>query len=179
MTHPRSRTNAFTLVEVIATIGILIVLSALVITVVAKLPGSADRAKSTANLRNLYLALDTYTQEQLKWPQQPDFGITQQLQYEDWWIRTMAPYGMTELTWQCPGILRLGKIQENRNSPRVHYSPTMFDADPRTPYRWSTQPWAIQIANVFGRGALIVFPDGSVRDMDDVLAEAQKDKPSQ
>jgi type II secretory pathway pseudopilin PulG len=179
MTHSRPRSTAFTLVEILAAMGIMIVLAALIITVVSKLPGSADRAKCSANLRNLYLALDTYTQEQMKWPQQPDFGITQQIQYEDWWMRTLAPYGMTPNTWQCPAILRLGKIQENRTSPRVHYSPTMFDADPRTPYRWSTQPWAIEIANVHGRGALMIFPDGSVRDLDDVIAESQKDNPSQ
>lgn len=153
--------------------GIMVILGAFLLTVLWKLPGAGDRAKCSANLRNLYLALDTYTQEQKHWPQQPDFPISKQKQYEDWWLRTLAPYGMTPQTWQCPGILRLGGIRADGTSPRIHYTPTMFDAQPRRPYQWSKMPWAVEIANVHGRGALVILPDGSVRDMDDIVAEAQ------
>lgn len=168
------RSKGLTFIELLAGLVILGVLAALVMAVMARLPGSADRAKCSGNLRNLYLALDTYLQEQTKWPQQPDYDLSQQIQYEDWWLKTLAPYGMTQETWQCPAILRLGKLQENRQSPRIHYSPTMFDADPGTPRRWTTQPWVVENANVHGRGALLVFPDGSIRDLDDVLADANK-----
>lgn len=170
---PRRFRDAFTLIELLAMLGILAVLAALVVTVVGRLPGSADRAKCTSNLRNLHLALDNYMSEHSVWPQQPHFDITQQAAYEAWWINRLAEYGMTEDTWQCPAILRLGKIQENGTTPRVHYSPTMFDEGPRAAYRWPGQPWAIEIANAHGRGALILFPDGSVRDLDSVLADAQ------
>jgi len=174
MLFSHSRSKGLTLVELLAGMAIMVILATLVTTVVSRLPGAADRSKCSANLRNLHIALDTYLQEQTKWPQQPDFDITQQTEYENWWMKTMAPYGMTPGTWQCPAVLRLGKLQAHRQSPLIHYTPTMFDANPSTPRKWNTQPWAVEIANVHGRGALLLFPDGSIRDLDDVLAEAQK-----
>lgn len=170
------RTSGLTFVELIAVMAIITVLGALIVAAVSRLPGAGDRARCSTNLRNLHLALDSYTKENEHWPQQPDFSASQQEQYADWWITTLKPYGMTTGTWQCPALVRLGKIQAQGQTPRVHYSPTMFDAGPQTPYKWPGQPWVIEIANVHGRGALLIFPDGSVRDLEDVLAEAEANK---
>jgi len=164
--NPALRRAGFTLVEMIAVIGILIILTTLMLGVISRLPGAGDRAKCTANLRALGEAFETYTQDEGHWPQQPEFTDAQQEQYEDWWINTMKPYGITEATWQCPAILRLGKIQRNGRSPRVQYSPTMFDAKQSTPHKWPMMPWLVEIANVHGHGALCILPDGSVHDWD-------------
>jgi len=80
----------------------------------------------------------------------------------------MKPYGATEKSWKCPTIMRkLGKYSPD-DRPKLHYTPTMFDDKPSTPYKWSTQPWLAEIGNMHGRGALLCFPDGSVKAQDDV-----------
>jgi len=76
-------------------------------------------------------------------------------------------------TWQCPGILRLGKIQKNGKTPRVHYSPTMFDGKPETPRKWPRMPWIVEIGSVHGHGPLCILPDGSVHDWDTYIATLQ------
>jgi len=150
----------------VAVIGILIILIMLLVSVVSRLPGVADRAKCTANLRALGLGLTNYLQDQGHWPDQPAFSHQQQDKYEDWWINELKRYDITDKVWQCPAILRLGKIQQNGNSPRMHYLPTNFDQKPGTPNKWPTMPWLVEIANVHGHGALLVLPDGSVHDWD-------------
>ncbi len=173
--NPARPRAGFTLIELIAVIGILAVLIVLFAGVVGRLPGVGDRAKSTSNLRALHLALDQYMDDHnQQWPQQPMFSAAQQKQYEDWWLDALKPYDIKPVTWQCPAILRLGKIQQNGISPRIHYSPTMFDGRPNTAFRWPNMPWLVQIANVFGHGPLLILPDGSVHDWDTYLAQHQK-----
>jgi len=164
--------RGLTLVEIIAVLGIVVILAMLLIGVVAKLPGAGDQARCMANLKSLYVSLSNYTEENGHWPQQPAFPAARQVQYEDWWLKTLKPYDATESTWLCPAVTRLGKLREgNFPHPRVCYSPTMFDDQPRTPWKWPGMPWLVEIANVHGHGALMIFPDGSIRNLDDVLAE--------
>ncbi|MDD5198686.1 MAG: hypothetical protein PHC88_02700 [Terrimicrobiaceae bacterium] len=146
----------------------------LLIGVVSRLPGVGDRVRCTANLRGLAVGLSAYLEDQGHWPQQPPFDASQQKEYEDWWIKELKPYDIPEAMWQCPAILRLGKIQQNGRSPRVHYSPTMFDAKPSTPRKWWNMPWLVEIANVHGHGALMILPDGSVHDWDDFVSKYQQ-----
>jgi hypothetical protein len=150
----------------VAVIGILIILITLLVSVVSRLPGVGDRVKCTSNLRGLALGLSNYLEDQGHWPDQPAFSHEEQTKYEDWWINELKPYDIPAKMWQCPAILRLGKIQQNGQSPRVHYSPTNFDQKPGTPRKWPTMPWLVEIANVHGHGSLLVLPDGSVQDWD-------------
>ncbi len=55
--------------------------------------------------------------------------------------------------------------------PKVHYTPTMFNATPGIATRWATQPWLIERSSVHAQGALICFPDGAIKSFDKVLAE--------
>ena len=64
--------------------------------------------------------------------------------------------------WRCACLRPDGR-------PLLHYTPAMFDESPYTPYRWPNQPWLSEIGNMHGRGALMCFPDGSIRAMDDVV----------
>ncbi len=89
----------------------------------------------------------------------------------EWWIKTLTPYGIPEKSWQCPAIIRLGKIQRSGTTPKIHYSPMLFDQKPRTPYLWPNTPWLVEIANVHGHGPLCVLPDGSVKEWDKHLLE--------
>lgn len=171
---PARKRAGFTLLEIIAVAAIVIILATLLVGVVSRLPGAADRVRCTENLKQLYLGLNSYTEDNSHWPQQPAYTRDQQKEYEDYWIDTLKPYGITPAVWQCPGLLRLGKIQQGGRSPRVNYSPTMFDAKPSTPKKWPNMPWVVEIGNIHGHGPLLILPDGSVHDWDDFLAQLAK-----
>ncbi len=158
----------------VAVLGIVFVLMMLLWGVFNRMPGVADRVKCTANLRGLGVGLSNYLEDRGHWPNQPPFGNTDQKQYEEWWIKELQPYEIPPAAWQCPAILRLGKIQQSGRSPRVHYSPTMFDSKPSTPRKWPNMPWLIEIASVHGHGPLLILPDGSVHDYDTFVALFKK-----
>lgn len=142
--------------------------------VISRLPGAGDRAKCTANLRVIGLGLTNHLEDTGSWPRQPKFTRQQQKEYEDWWIKTLKPYDVPEAAWQCPAILRLGKIQQQGRTPRLHYTITMFDDKPGTARKWPSMPWAVEIANAHGHGSLLVLQDGSVHDWDLYVAKYQK-----
>lgn len=172
--NPTRRRVGFTLLEILATIVIVLILAMLLTGVLSRLPGVADRARCTQNLKNLYIGLNAYLEDKGHWPQQPAMTVEQQTEYENFWIASLKPYGISEDVWKCPGVTRLGKIQSNGTSPRVHYSPTMFDARPTTPRKWPNMPWVVEIGNIHGHGPLIILPDGSVHDYEIFVAEQTK-----
>ena len=171
---PARQRAGFTLLELLAAITIVIILALLLTGVITRLPGAADRVRCTQNLKNLYVGLSSYLEKEGHWPNQPEFNNSQQKQYEDWWINELKPYGITEAVWKCPGITRLGKIRADHTSPRVHYSPTMFDQKPTTPRKWPNMPWVVEIGNAHGHGPLLILPDGSVHDYDIFLEKFAK-----
>jgi hypothetical protein len=160
--------------ELLATVTIVIVLILLLTGVFSKLPGAADRVRCTENLKSLHVGLGSYMADKGHWPNQPDLSYKQQKEYEDFWIDALKPYGIVDSVWQCPGILRLGQITANGKSPRVHYSPTMFDQKPGTPTKWPNMPWVVEIGNAHGHGPLLILPDGSVHDYDIFLEKFAK-----
>lgn len=152
-------------------IVIILIIAAIVMTATPLIRAKAEAVKCGNNMRQLHVALSAAVQDLGHWPQVPlelwesdNENLT-----EDWWIDTMKVYGPTESLWQCPTVKRkvLSKVDDGR--PRIHYSPTMFDDKPGTPYKWPKQPWVIEIGNMHGAGPLVSFPDGSVRPMNEVL----------
>ncbi len=161
--------SGITLLELLAAIAVIGILAALFITVSKGIPMSAEAPRCMSNMRSLQSSLAAYLTDVGHWPQEPvnETGNSEEA-YEDWWLKELAPYGGTPEVWMCPSIKRLVCSKSKEGRPKIHYTPTMFDAHPSTPYRWSTQPWLIEIGNMHGRGALICFPDGSIRTMEDV-----------
>jgi hypothetical protein len=160
----------FTILEIAAVVAILGILAALFFAVSDRLPMRAEAPKCMANMRSIQVGLAAYLQDKGHWPQEPvdQLGNNEDA-YEDWWIDELKPYGVAEATWMCPTIKRLVTNKSAQGRPKVHYTPTMFDKHPSTPYRWSTQPWLIEIGNMHGQGALICYPDGSIKPMDEVV----------
>jgi len=150
-------------------VAIVLILIGLLAGVVSRLPGAADRVRCTENLKQLYLGLNGYLEDNGHWPQEPPLTYSQQKEHADFWMTALRPYGITDATWQCPGVLRLGKLKQDVNAPKMHYSPTPFDNKPMTPKKWSTMPWVVEIGNIHGHGPLLILPDGSVHDWDDYL----------
>lgn len=156
--------RAFTLLEVLAAITILGILSALIFTATKSATQRAEKPVCMANLKNLHMALGTYLIDNGRWPQIPKGIELNSPEEEAWWRTTLAPYGMTEKSWACPTLRRTARgtnmalaLKEN------HYVPSLFDEFPATPYRWPNMAWAMEVGNNHGTGLLLIMMDGSVQ----------------
>jgi prepilin-type N-terminal cleavage/methylation domain-containing protein len=160
--------RAFTILEVVAAMLVIGILAALIVPNYDRLFAAAQQAKCISNMRSIRIALAGHLDDhQQVWPQGPPPGAP------DWgkfWIDTLAPYGIGANAWECP-TLRAQIKDKGKSAYSLHYAPTMFDATPNIANRWSTQPWLVEVANAHGHGALICFPDGSVKPLSKVLAE--------
>ena len=160
---------AFTLLEAVVCVAIIATLAAIIIPVGQGMMKRAESVTCMNNMRNLIPILNSYVQDKGQWPQEPAwiFDSSDEAAHEDFWIDELLPYGATKKSWQCPTIQRLVSSKDKDGRPRLHYTPTLFDSNSLTPYKWTTQPWFVEIGDVHGRGAYICFPDGSVKTMDD------------
>ena len=163
----RGRLLSFTLMELLAAFGIIAVLVVVLVPVIGRLRARAQRVHCMANLRSLHVGANLYVQEHNGWPQIPlpegDGGET----HAKAWIDTLKPHSVPEKTWICPTMQNLlGRpdlsLPEN---VRVDYTGMTFDSKPTTPYQWATQPWFVENGDVHGNGNLIIFTDGSIRDL--------------
>jgi len=164
------RGSAFSILEIIAVLAIFAILMALAVPNFGRIMAGAQEAVCASRMRSIKTALDSYLQDHDQiWPQGPR---ADQPGWATFWLDALAPYGISESGWQCPTILQMTRAQEiPAGLPVLHYVPTLFDRTQGIAYRWATQPWLIEVANAHGRGALICFPDGSVKPFDKVLAE--------
>lgn len=122
-----------------------------------------------ANMRSITVALHGYLQDHANiWPQgpSPEAGSA----WDQFWIGSLQPYGISQSTWRCPAISARTKAGGSEEAA-IHYAPTMFEAIPGQATRWNRHPWLIERASVHRHGPLICFPDGGVKSMDKVLAE--------
>ncbi|MFM8887999.1 MAG: type II secretion system protein [Chthoniobacterales bacterium] len=158
--------SAFTLLEIIAVMAVLSVLTYLAIPNFKGIMLRAQAVRCQGNMRSITVGLHNYLPDNENiWPQgpSPDAGPA----WEDFWLSVLQPYGITPATWRCPSIA----MGADEDAPKVHYMPTMFPPVKGIANRWSTHPWLIERGSGHGQGALICFPDGSVKSFDKVLAE--------
>ena len=126
----------------------------------------AQEVRCIANMRSITVGLNGYLQDHGNvWPQGPTPAAG--APWEIFWLSVLQPYGINDKTWQCPAVAARMK----QDASKVHYTPTMFPATPGIANRWATQPWLIERGAGHGQGALICFPDGSIKSFDKVLAE--------
>jgi len=71
--------------------------------------------------------------------------------------------GVPAKIWHCPTIDRSVRSTTKAQAPLIHYLPTLFDARPGTPNKWTSMPWFTEIGNVHGQGNLSVTAGGSVQ----------------
>ncbi len=129
----------------------------------------AEAAGCLTHMRSLHTSLSTYVQDKGMWPQQPEDTSIDKILNEDWWLNELAPYGAPPDVWLCPTIKRLSGNSKDPRLPRINYTPSDFDELPSSPFKYSTQPWLIEIAGMHGHGPNVCFPDGSIRTMDELL----------
>jgi prepilin-type N-terminal cleavage/methylation domain-containing protein len=153
----------FTLLEVVVVLLVIAIVSVLLMESYQSVRNRAERTRCVTNLKNLFVALDADTRDQGHWPQCP-FEIGDP-NFDSWWLKELSRYNLSRTSWECPTLRKLQKSGEAAKSEEkaIDYIPCQFDAEPRTPYKWATQPWAVEIGDFHGDGNLILFPDGSIK----------------
>lgn len=151
----------------LAAVAIVAILAAMLVANYDRIVGAAQQAICAGNMRSIHAALNLYLQDNKDvWPQAPD--LSEEKPWQSFWLQTLAPFGITEKTWQCPAIRALARRDGERGA-QIHYAPSSFDDTPGIARRWPTQPWLIERADVHGQGPLICFPDGSIESLRKVL----------
>jgi prepilin-type N-terminal cleavage/methylation domain-containing protein len=154
--------RAFTLVELLAVVGILAVLISLIVPSYQKLLGKVDRVVCMSHLRSLWLAFAPCASGDGAWPQLPKDIKIGSRQEQEWWVETArTSLDVNPRTWICPTVARSFHSKPT-DAPVIDYMPTLFDARPGTPNRWPSMPWFTEIGNVHGDGNLAVRSDGSI-----------------
>ncbi|HEX4084070.1 MAG TPA: prepilin-type N-terminal cleavage/methylation domain-containing protein [Chthoniobacteraceae bacterium] len=163
---PRSR--GFTLVEIITVISVIAILAMLSFPVFAEVRAHIERINCTSNLVQLYTGASAYLQDTKHWPQVNPALLNQANHaYDEAWIETYMPYGVTRQCWICPTIERsLGgpDITQPENY-RADYIAMPYDSKQLSPHQWPLQPWFAERGNVHGTGNLIILANGSVTDL--------------
>jgi prepilin-type N-terminal cleavage/methylation domain-containing protein len=153
--------RAFTLLEMLAAISIVLILVAMIYPVLEKISPKAEMVVCIGNLRNLRSAFSGYSTE--GWPQIPQGIALGSNDEQRWWIDfTKKSLGLPEKTWRCPTITRLFRSTPEADQPLIHYLPTPFSVQPGQANKNAQMPWFIEIANAHGSGNLLVRQNGTV-----------------
>lgn len=161
------------LLTVVAVLGILVTLT---FPLIEPMRARAERVVCMGNLRSLHVSMSAYLNDHKRWPQCPPDASD--LEYDNFWIAAMKPYGVTEKGWLCPSIARKMKFQrleqrEKEQVSRVHYMPSDFDEKPITPHEFPTQPWFMEIGGPHGNGNLLIQGGGNLRELMDIIKELE------
>lgn len=153
--------RAFTLLEMLAAVSIVLILVAIVYPALEKLSPRAEKVVCMNNLRNLHAAFAGYAAE--GWPQIPKGIALGSNEEQRWWLEfTKKNLGLSEKTWRCPTITRLFKSSSEADRPLIHYLPTPFSAQPNKANKNAQMPWFIEIGNAHGDGNLLVRQNGTI-----------------
>lgn len=164
-----SASPGFTLLELLTVIIIIMLLTSMLIPVVRGVQSKAARMNCTSNLKALYVAASAYIVDNQQWPQ-----ITEKVTsdgYIDGWVNAFKPYGISPLNWRCPTVEnQLGSpLKRDPKDKRIDYFASPFPPHQRAPYKWTTQPWFIERSDAHGNGNLMIFSDGTVKPLGDII----------
>jgi hypothetical protein len=93
--------------------------------------------------------------------------------YANAWIAALAPFGVTQKNWICPTIQREMRSPDlsKPENVRVDYIASNFDDKPTTPHKWPGQPWFIEAGKGHGNGTLIMFTDGTIKELNSLTTQ--------
>ena len=174
-----ARSAGVTLLELLTVMVIIAILAAMLLPAVAGMASRMERAKCTMNLKAVYLGAEFYLQDRKQWPQiDPRLaGDHDSDEYARQWMDALVPYKVSKESWHCPTVQKLmvrGETGEKKPKERIDYFPTTFDNKEITPHRWAEQPWFIERGAMHGEGNLMIFPDGSVKTLDEYMTKVKK-----
>ncbi len=153
-----------------ATVIVIGILMALLFPVFGKVRERLDGAKCANNLKTLHAAASLYVQEKGSWPQ-IRAPISNFSSFSLEWIAALKPYGPEQASWICPTVQRrYGSPDLSQpGNARIDYLATSFDENPRRPFEYANQPWFAEVGDLHGSGNLLIFANGSVRPLNDIV----------
>lgn len=161
----------FTLLEILTVIVVIGLLAVLLAPAADGIRKKAQGIKCANNLRSLHVAANLYVEQNNSWPQIP-IDPTDQKAYGRQWIEVLRPFGPQEVTWICPTIQRLLNNPDFKDPAnfRTDYLASTFSPGRMLPFKWSTQPWFLEKGSVHGKGNLLIFADGSIKPLNEVVS---------
>ncbi|HEY3900398.1 MAG TPA: type II secretion system protein [Chthoniobacter sp.] len=164
---------AFTLLELMTVITVMLILAAMFMGVWSSMRNRAELAACSTNMKSLYTAAAAYVQQNGQWPQVATNTLTtpNDTLYPNAWINALAPFGIAQKNWLCPSVQReMGNPDMTKSeNVRVDYLATPFDNKPGTPFLWPHQPWFIERGSVHPGGNLIIWSNGQLVTMQEAL----------
>jgi prepilin-type processing-associated H-X9-DG protein len=151
-----ARSGAFTLVELLAVVAVIALLTALLLPALARAKASARSAACKSNLRQLGIALIIYTHNNAHYPARDylDTSISQLITY-GWPAHLLAYMSSNTTVFRCPSTGPEFDWPTNR-SPRGY--PFPFNIDIGTSrFSYGYNQWAVAPVSGYGLGA----PPGS------------------
>ncbi len=163
MKSPFSRSEGFTVVELLVALGVVALLVAILVPSFEAFRERGRKVKCISHMRTIHTGLLGYYNDHGHWPQMGDekFDHTEE-EFFRFWVEETKPYGTSEETWICPSDRVLERMM-NEDEDMVYgsYIVTRFDKMAQTPFRWN-QPWAMERGNFHRTGSHVLMPDGSV-----------------
>jgi hypothetical protein len=159
----RSRIHALTILELLVTLGVVIVLFGLAAPISDSFRRASKKAKCLSHMRTIHAGFVAHIEDKGRWPQMEEekFDFSDD-EFFGFWIKSLEPYGVAPEAWICPSDRNVALLDdETARESYGSYVPTRFDASPATPFRWN-QPWLMERGDLHGKGAHIVMPDGSI-----------------
>jgi len=174
-----ARLAGVTLLELMTVIVIIGILATMLIPATSAMFSRMEKAKCIFNLKALWVGTEFFLQDRMYWPQ-IDARLLQDKQSDQYarqWMAALEPYKVSKETWHCPTVGKQLPAEVKSGAAkkeRIDYFPTPFDNKQMTPHRWPDQPWFIERGAVHGEGNLIIFPDGSIKTLDQLIAKQKK-----
>ncbi len=168
---------ALTVLELMTVIVIISILMVMAAPSFSYFQARAQKAKCIGNLKSLHVAMNSYVQDNHRWPQIATAKTADPVAAQGW-IDALKPYGLSQLNWVCPTIQQVLRSPDltDPTKTRVDYYATPFNAKATAPFQQPKQPWFIEAADVHGNGQEIIFPDGHVEEASDILQAAKGSK---
>lgn len=155
--------SAFSVLEILTVVIVIAILALLLIPAISGMRARAQRVQCMSNMRSLYVAAESYLQQNGSWPQ---IAVTDSDEADDAaWIAAFSQFGVVQKNWICPttqGSLGNPDLNDPANV-RIDYMPMHFDAKPFTPHRRPDWPWFVELGAPHGNGQLVIFADGSIK----------------
>lgn len=170
-----SRQNAlaaFTLLELMTCIVIILILAALLMPGFGKLREKARAVQCTSNLKNLFIAANGYVQDNQHWPQIRGMDVASE-PFAKAWLAALRPYSVDKQNWLCPTVKSETHYTEASDF-KLDYIPTPFGSNPINPFLWPNHPWFSERGAVHGRGNLIILTNGSVKALYEITGGEQQ-----
>lgn len=164
----RLKNSAFTLLELMTVIVVIAILATMLMPAMQGVQRRVERINCTSNLKGLFVATESYIQDNGHWPQIDSAlikGDASDHKYSQAWINALARYGIAQKVWICPTHQRSLQNPDytKPEKVRIDYLAMPFDTAQFTPHRWPSQPWFVERASAHGSGNLVIFTDGSVQ----------------